>query len=481
MYLEYVFRLAKQYTTLGCIAALGAVLVMIFVCAIYFKFYKHEDARLPWTNFVAGGLFIFYLSIVVGATLLSRGQYTERMAQPILFETYKEAWYEADMVQWRNLVLNVLMFCPIGFLLPFTLKVFRNWWATYAFSFVCTLAIECTQYFFKCGVFQTDDLFNNFLGAMIGYGAFRVVIFLKNCILGRKKRVRATLLAQIPLLLTLCIFIGIAFKYNFQTYGNLEMEYMHKHDLNSVEVLFTPSEEKEEAYIYRVDTLSQDEMFARAKTIFWVTGKIISGTDCQYYDERATFYTENRSAAIWMDTQAGTYELQDYSQQKDSHGNAIPMRTDATEEELRQALQEYDIVLPDDATFTKDAEGMYVFSVDNGSETDEEDGLSGFVRGTYNCNGMFSYLQCNLKKMEKCEKIALRTQMEVAELIQEGKYEKIVTQDDIVLTPVGETNLQITGMTLDYAIDSKGYYRPYYCVAVTCNGLEGKIKISARA
>lgn len=481
MYLEYVFRLAKQYTTLGCMAALGAVLVMILACVIYNKFFKHEDARLPWTNFVAGGLFIFYLSIVVGATLLSRGQYTERMAQPILFETYKDAWYEADMVQWRNQVLNVLMFCPIGFLLPFTLKIFRNWWATYLLSFICTLSIECTQYFFKCGVFQTDDLFNNFLGAMIGYGAFCIVILVKNCILHRRKRVKVTLLAQIPLVFTFFMFAGITLAYNMQTYGNLEMEDVEQHEVTSVEVLFTPSEAKEEAYIYQVDTLSQDEMFARAKSIFWVTGKVISGSDCHYYDNRATFYAEGRSAAIWMDAQAGTYELQDYSQQKDSHGNEILQKTDATEEEIRQALEEYDIVLPENAIFTKDEEGMYLFTVENGSETEDGEGLSGFVRGNYNCNDMFSYLQCDLRKMKKCEKVALRTQKEVVELVQSGMYDKIVTPDDIVLTPVGETNLQITGMTLEYAADSKGYDRPCYSVAVTCNGLEGKIKISAMA
>lgn len=126
MQLAYVMRLAKQYMALGAIGMFAAILVMVLFSLLYQRKYDLKDRKLAWSNFVATGLLIGYLIIVAGATLLSRGRYETSLAQLKLFETYQEAWYDADMVGWRNLVLNILMFVPIGFLLPFTLKPFEN-------------------------------------------------------------------------------------------------------------------------------------------------------------------------------------------------------------------------------------------------------------------------------------------------------------------------------------------------------------------
>ena len=41
-------------------------------------------------------------------------------------------------------------------------------WKSVEIAFLCSLAIECLQLFFRIGTFQLSDLFDNVLGGAIG-------------------------------------------------------------------------------------------------------------------------------------------------------------------------------------------------------------------------------------------------------------------------------------------------------------------------
>lgn len=480
MHLTYVFQLGKQYAVLGFVVAVLSVLLMVFCFAIYCKYFRREKTKLPWTKFVASGLFVFYFSVVIGATMLNRGRSEHGMVQLGLFETYIDAWYEADMVQWRNLVLNVLMFCPIGFLLPFTFSIFRKWWTTYLVGFGCTLFIEIMQYVRRCGVFQTDDLLNNFFGAMIGFGCFQLVILIKNNWLGRNLHIRRTLLFQIPLVVTITGFFGIFAVYQWKEYGNLKMEHVQYYNMSEIHLTSEITYTKEETtdYVRQVKTYSKEEAFELAKHIFWCAGMNINPSDCVYYDECATFYTDNRTAAIWINYQGGTYELQNYSQQYDSHRNVISLKTDATLEEIKQALAEYKITVPENATFVSDGAGSYTISIP-ASNNCLESSISGIISVNYTVNGMFSYVKCFLMDMKLYKQVSLISDQEVVERIQNGEFCKIVTEEDAVIDLSTVHDMHITSIEKNYIADSKGYFRPYYKVSVLCNDVEGAIEISA--
>lgn len=482
MHLTYVFQLGKQYAVFGFVAAVLAVLLMVFCFFIYCKYFRWEETKLPWTKLVAGGLFIFYFSIVICATMLNRGRSEHGMAQLGLFETYLNAWYEADMVQWRNLVLNVLMFCPIGFLLPFTFSFFRKWWATYLAGFGCTLLIETMQYIRRCGVFQTDDLLNNFFGAMIGFGCFQLVILIKNKLLGRNLHIRRTLLFQIPLVVTITGFIGIFAVYQWKEYGNLKMEHVQYYNMSDIHLTseLTYTQEETTDYVRQVKTYSKGETFELAKHIFWCAGMNINPSDCAYYDDCATFYTDNRTAAIWINYQGGTYELQNYSQQYDSHNNAIALKTDATLEEIKQALAEYEITVPENATFVSDGAGSYTIRIPASTDAGESS-ISGIISVNYTVNGMFAYLNCFLMDMKPCKQVSVISDQEVVERIQNGEFAQIVTEEEAVIDLSTVHDMHITSIEKNYIADSKGYFRPYYKVGVLCSGVEGFIEISAIA
>ncbi|MBR4435620.1 MAG: VanZ family protein [Clostridia bacterium] len=80
-------------------------------------------------------------------------------------------------------LLNLLMFVPLGYLVPLIIDHYSNE-RSYSkpkskppikFIFIIliglgvSLSIETAQYFFRCGVFEIDDLVKNTLGAAVGW------------------------------------------------------------------------------------------------------------------------------------------------------------------------------------------------------------------------------------------------------------------------------------------------------------------------
>lgn len=64
---------------------------------------------------------VVYIVVVLYVTLLRGGIAFggfEYRANFKPFSSYKEAWYNFSAQEWRNLILNICMFVPFGFLLP---------------------------------------------------------------------------------------------------------------------------------------------------------------------------------------------------------------------------------------------------------------------------------------------------------------------------------------------------------------------------
>ena len=73
-----------------------------------------------------------------------------------------------------NLLGNVLMFLPLGFLLPAVWARFRKWWKTLLWGGVIIVCVELAQLFALVGKCDVDDLILNLLGIAGGYGIFHL-------------------------------------------------------------------------------------------------------------------------------------------------------------------------------------------------------------------------------------------------------------------------------------------------------------------
>ena len=75
----------------------------------------------------------------------------------------------------RNIILNIMLFLPFGYLLP-TLFPRLRWWQVILLGLVFCLCIESLQLVTKLGYADVDDLINNTLGAVIGFLCYKLIL-----------------------------------------------------------------------------------------------------------------------------------------------------------------------------------------------------------------------------------------------------------------------------------------------------------------
>ena len=88
---------------------------------------------------------------------------------------------------FANLIGNVLVFIPFGFLLPKAYPGCGKWWRVFYCATGFVMCIEFYQLFSAFGAFDVDDIFLNVLGAMIGYPFYVLVRRIKKEVVVRKK------------------------------------------------------------------------------------------------------------------------------------------------------------------------------------------------------------------------------------------------------------------------------------------------------
>jgi len=116
-------------------------------------------------------IFWMYIALLMVITFLSReggssGKVDLRIGSSLGINARNDAY----------VIENILLFIPYGFLLRMLCKKKCCFWKNAGIGFLTSLGIECLQYISGRGVFQTDDLITNTLGAVLGYLVFYVFI-----------------------------------------------------------------------------------------------------------------------------------------------------------------------------------------------------------------------------------------------------------------------------------------------------------------
>ncbi|MED1507338.1 VanZ family protein [Bacillus proteolyticus] len=142
------------------------IFCIMFQIGVYFKAKNNISIR----HFLWVYVFLFYLSLVYRVTQIatvwdiSRYETWIRVNQInlTLFDTAGSTTY----------LLNILLFMPLGFLLPTIWPHFRKMKNTVCAGFFFSLAIELNQ-LLNNRITDIDDLFTNTLGAIVGYLLYR--------------------------------------------------------------------------------------------------------------------------------------------------------------------------------------------------------------------------------------------------------------------------------------------------------------------
>ncbi|MEE8808552.1 MAG: VanZ family protein [Lactimicrobium sp.] len=160
---------------LQVLPAIPAVLAV--TCGLYFflahqwkERYKAQSRGVKIAAFFLTGWLVMFIYVT---QIMSFGNGMGQLINLRPLHDFYIAWrYGSDNAQgiWQFL-LNIIMFVPLGLLLPIVSKKYRCWHRTICAAFVLSLATEVLQLISMRGT-DIDDLIANTLGGVMGYALF---------------------------------------------------------------------------------------------------------------------------------------------------------------------------------------------------------------------------------------------------------------------------------------------------------------------
>ncbi|WP_156576467.1 VanZ family protein [Bacillus luti] len=189
------------------------IFCIMFQIGVYFKVKR----TISIWHFLWVYVFLFYLSLVYRVTQIatvwdiSNYETWIRVSQInlTLFDTAGSTTY----------LLNIVLFMPLGFLLPTIWPHFRKMKNTVCAGFLFSLAIELNQ-LLNNRITDIDDLFTNTLGAMVGYVLYRVLFKMICKREGKKLDTNSSLVIKYEAIFCLvCSFVGAMLIYHPALFG----------------------------------------------------------------------------------------------------------------------------------------------------------------------------------------------------------------------------------------------------------------------
>lgn len=102
-------------------------------------------------------LIALYVFFILWITLFSR--------RPMETRIFRGLFWEVRMGYWNNIIQNILLFIPLGFLIGGKRGIIAG--------VLLSIGIELTQYIAVLGYCELDDVLNNTIGAAIGSLLFK--------------------------------------------------------------------------------------------------------------------------------------------------------------------------------------------------------------------------------------------------------------------------------------------------------------------
>ena len=143
-----------------------SVIAFAAFCAVsIFLYKKHKFNKVQC---VAAILLSLYIVVLLYFTVVGRYSHEEYEYKINFFTSYRWFFEHNGEQVLRQLLINLVMLMPVGFILPVVINAKHKYLITMALSLLLTVFIETMQLITKCGSFEIDDIINNFVGAVIG-------------------------------------------------------------------------------------------------------------------------------------------------------------------------------------------------------------------------------------------------------------------------------------------------------------------------
>ena len=138
---------------------------------------RKEIGRISLLLLVLYGMIVLYF--VLFSDRLGRADgYDSYRYNLVLFAEIRRFIRYRDQVSSGAFILNMLgnllVFVPIGFLIPLWKLKKTGFFEILLYSFALSLLIETLQLVTRVGVFDVDDLFLNTIGGVLGFVLFKI-------------------------------------------------------------------------------------------------------------------------------------------------------------------------------------------------------------------------------------------------------------------------------------------------------------------
>lgn len=430
------------------------VTILLFVLNKYIYKKNIELWKVfPYFFFVLNFMLIIYL------TFLSRSE-TYGEIDLHLFRSYREAWNTFSMRNWQLVLFNIIVFSPLGALLPVLCEKFRKVYRTVGFGFLFSLFIELGQRVSKRGLCELDDLFNNTLGILLGYCIFRIfyTIFHKE-----KHKPLKLVISALPILLTISLFGTIFYRYNTQEYGNLPVNYTYRVDLSDTKIKLADSvtlnHKRVPAPVFRPNSCTEAEAEVFASDLLDRMG-ITGNTHFTHYDDSIICYRGKHNVTVYLDDQS--YEYHYVNDELAEWG-------DMGAQAVKDRLASYGIEIPENAVYTHPSAGSYQWTIERSVSS------IGNISGTLSCfttvDGEIYSITNQMVHQSLYKNETLISETEAYQRLVDG-YFQIDHNFDL-------NTLVIDRVTITYSPDTKGFYQPVYLFHCEINGEKKDLVIAA--
>lgn len=117
-----------------------------------------------------------HIVIVLWITLFNR-EAGESRATLTPFWEYAHVFNNCQRKYYTEQIIeNILLFIPLGIMFPFLPKFqWAKYYKVLIFGLLFSAFIELLQYFSGRGLMEFDDVFNNTIGTMLGYGIYKLI------------------------------------------------------------------------------------------------------------------------------------------------------------------------------------------------------------------------------------------------------------------------------------------------------------------
>lgn len=444
----YLEEMLNQCLYIAILAAMVSAVVLSIVYCVY-RFATGGRKAFPGEKAFVLFLLVCYLAALWSAAVLQEPVSDAPHWNFQLFAAWRLAWSSFYRYAWAPILLRLVMYLPLGVILPFLAKPFRKWYAVLGTGFGLSLAAETTQYLTRRGTADVDDLLANTLGVMVGFCLVMLVCS------GRwedtRNRKKAPF-APLPLAFA-ALFVWAFAGYYVQEFGCLNDAVILPANVGGT--VWTAdcllSSDRQTVPVYHREPLDQASGMEFAAAF---AGQFdITFQDADYDDDRAIFQNHSTGDFLTLYYSDGSYN---YTVGGSLGGKAGEMDETA----LRALLEQHGITVPDSAQFSgSESSGRHTFTVD--MELDGNLLLDGALSCLYASDGTLAHILNHLVCYEFYREAKIISQAEAYEQLCAGNFLS-AHWFEYALQYSGASSVTVTSCVLDYQADSKGFYQPVY-------------------